>query len=656
MTTTLVSSLTVSFAQRVARVFATIALFIGLSATVEAAFPLTMQTSSLNGRNGFRMAGVEGGDLFGTSVAAGDMNGDGMPDLFVGANGLNYGGGDIQNFRGGGFVVFGRKTGFPTNLDVSTLNGSNGFRLNGGPRERMGASASFGDFNGDGIDDLVIAGGGRLSHASSGSGTAPPVYVVFGTRSSFPAVLSLPSLDGNNGFKIRSSDATTDWTFSASRAGDINGDGKQDLLIAEQVSKQAFVVYGRSSGFPSTLFSADLDGSNGFRITTVNAAPQFGSGLGAAGDINDDGLDDLIIGGKNGPDYVVFGNSAGFPANFPISSVNGSNGLVLSTAAGWSGWSVGGDFDVNGDGKDDMIIGDPIGQTSLAQNNGTAHLLLGRNSGFATNANGVLNLFLEAAAGRGSTINNDESGSWLGEAVSGAGDFNGDGLDDLVVTEMNISAARAHFVFGSNSPAFPPFEIIANTIGLFPPQDFMVIGAGADGGQLGSSVTSLGDLNGDGVDDVAIGAMGVFDLPPNPPNSRTVVVFGGLTGPGEVPVAGLSQSTLDFGNVLLGQTSSTQTITLQNTGYIHTLALGTLTLSGPNASDFALINNTCSNQTLAQDATCTFRIAMTPGAQGARAAQVSIPSNAPTGPNVVMLEGVGFVPPNQIFVDGFENN
>ena len=154
------------------------------------------------------------------------------------------------------------------------------------------------------------------------------------------------------------------------------------------------------------------------------------------------------------------------------------------------------------------------------------------------------------------------------------------------------------------------------------------------------------------MDDIVIGARssGQSDSPPG----RAIVLFGGLTGPGEVPVAGLSQTALDFGDVLLGQTSPTQTVTLQNIGYVHALVLGPLALSGTDAGDFQLSNDSCSNQTLAQDATCSFDIALTPGGTGARSALVDIPSNAPSGPDVVALDGVGTVLPDALFSDGFE--
>lgn len=632
-------------------------LFMGLTAPVEAEFPDTLTTDSLNGRNGIRLFGSQDKDYFGASVAAGDVNGDGLPDVFVGAYRMN-----TSNGNGSGYVLFGSRAGFPASLIVTALNGSNGFRVDGAANGYSGASVSSGDFNGDGIDDLIIAPGwGYLTPAASG--VNPPTYVVFGSRAGFPAVLPLASLDGTNGFAILcllpGDPVGRLFNLRTSRAGDINGDGLEDVVIGD--SGRVFVVYGRSAGFPATLSMAALDGTNGFTIDRGLIGPDlFGRAVGAAGDINGDGLDDLIIGAPNAPSavglgkaFVLFGKSTGFPAQVHMTDLDGSDGIALYGAGGSQmGYSVDGAGDVNGDGLDDVIIGNVEGESyETNANNGTAIVLFGRDQGFPTDANGNLNMQIELGSDRARRLSSTASNyQRLGESVSGAGDFNGDGVDDFLVGGVEY-LPRAYIVFGKSGEF--PAEMLAWTSiinGLHGDNGFILNASGGDG-YLGSSVSEIGDFNGDGVDDVIVGAhASQYNTIPG----SAAVLFGGLSGLGEVPVAGLSQASLDFGNVRLGQASPTQTITLQNTGYVHTLALGALTLSGPNTSDFALINNTCSNQTLAQDATCTFQIAMTPSAQGARDAQVDIPSNAPSGPNAVTLEGSGFVPPDGVFVNGFE--
>ena len=128
-------------------------------------FPSKISLSSLNGANGFRLNGGAPYDLSGWSVSsAGDVNGDGFGDLIVGAhdadpNGLS---------SGSSYVVFGRKTGFAASLDLSTLNGTNGFRLDGAAAyDFSGWSVSgAGDVNGDGFADLIIGARGADPNGS----------------------------------------------------------------------------------------------------------------------------------------------------------------------------------------------------------------------------------------------------------------------------------------------------------------------------------------------------------------------------------------------------------------------------------------------------------------------------------------------------------
>ncbi len=114
-------------------------------------FAASLDLSTLNGSNGFRLDGIDADDFSGKSVAsAGDVNGDGVDDLLIGAYGGDPGG-DIS--AGETYVVFGKASGFAASLDLSTLDGSNGFRLDGiDVFDESGSSvASAGDVNGDGL-------------------------------------------------------------------------------------------------------------------------------------------------------------------------------------------------------------------------------------------------------------------------------------------------------------------------------------------------------------------------------------------------------------------------------------------------------------------------------------------------------------------------
>lgn len=113
-------------------------------------------------------------------------------------------------------------------------------------------------------------------------------------------------------------------------------------------------------------------------------------------------------------------------------------------------------------------------------------------------------------------------------------------------------------------------------------------------------------------------------------------------GPNIAPTAAqaFTPSSLHFGGIAVGESSPAQSVTLESTGNA-TLHLGALALSGVNAADFRLANDTCSNQVLAPPASCTFDVILTPSATGARSAQVDVPSDAPTSPDALALSGEG---------------
>ena len=158
--------------------------------------------------------------------------------------------------------------------------------------------------------------------------------------------------------------------YAVSGAGDINGDGVADLIIgtpwANSNAGASYVVFGKPGiGSTGNITLSSLNGANGFVLPGVTANDESGVSVSGAGDINGDGVADLIIGASTtnsnaGVSYVVFGKPGiGSSGNITLSSLNGANGFVLPGVAAndRSGNSVSGAGDINGDGVADLIIG-----------------------------------------------------------------------------------------------------------------------------------------------------------------------------------------------------------------------------------------------------------------------------------------------------------
>jgi VCBS repeat-containing protein len=411
--------------------------------------------STLNGSNGFAINGINSGDSSGTSVSnAGDINGDNIDDLIIGAPFAVSGAGQS-------YVVFGNTNGFNANLDLSSLDGSNGFAINGSATNSSGTSVSnAGDINGDKIDDLIIGAPG----AALGAGQS---YVVFGSTSPFNANFDLSSLDGSNGFAINgingvNSDGFSDSSGkSVSSAGDVNGDGIDDLIIgapsAASGAGQSYVVFGSSNAFDANFNLSTLDGSNGFAING-SGIDTSGNSVSSAGDINGDKIDDLIIGAPGtGKSYVVFGSSNAFSANLDLSNLDGSNGFAINgNANDFFGASVSNAGDVNNDGIKDLIIG----AYNAASGAGQSYVVFGSSSGF--NAN----LDLSSLNGNNGFAINGNSTDFSGISVSTAGDINGDGADDLLVgaSGASLGAGQSYVIFGTTiTPSNQPPVAVADT-------------------------------------------------------------------------------------------------------------------------------------------------------------------------------------------------
>ncbi len=396
--------------------------------------------------------------------APGDFNGDGYSDVVVGAPLVDNGGQD----RGSVFVYYGGPGGksSSTRLDDPNKQDSANF----------GVSASVvGDVNDDGFADLLVGAAG--SNDARGS-----AYVYLGSESGLHNFRKtrLGNADG----------ARDDWFGAAvSAAGDVNGDGFADILIGASGSNRDGADWG-----VAYLFMGGPDGPRDDSRTMLRAPAQdydqFGSSVTSAGDINGDGFADIAIGcpgidlvgrtsGKDRGAVYIFEGSARGPRRVPAIRLVAPVPLDHDRF----GAAVNGGGDLNGDGYSDLLVGAP-GADKSDIDAGTAYVFLG-------SAKGLTKVPATVLDDPDASINDR-----FGTAVAVLGDIDGDGYDDMAVGTAGAKRGRALIFRGS-----------AEGIGAKPT---LVLHDPLGGGfnDFAESIGPAGDVNGDGLRDLIIGASG----------------------------------------------------------------------------------------------------------------------------------------------------
>ncbi len=292
----------------------------------------------------------------------GDINGDGISDFGIVPDG-GYFTTIIDNAYVNNrlaYVVFGQENGFPTDLKLRNLlssnggDGTQGFVLNGiSPSEAefgfRPCISKAGDFNGDGINDLLYGDPGE------DGGHRGTVFVIFGRRGIFPPEFKLRTLleanggSGTQGIVLHSRNIGSTGN-SVSPGGDVNGDGLDDILIGNAAANggqgEAYILFGRSIGFPPEMYFANLfswnggDGTQGVVLKGIgghmNRGNEYLTGWDVmqAGDINNDGLTDILLtapgADPTGATYVVFGRAYGFPPIIQLTDLPEQDTVDLS--------------------------------------------------------------------------------------------------------------------------------------------------------------------------------------------------------------------------------------------------------------------------------------------------------------------------------------
>ena len=450
-------------------------------------------------------------NYFGNSVSnAGDINADGYDDVIVGAYGYN-------SFTGRAYIYYG---------GASMNNVADVIMTGVFTNNEFGKSVSgAGDVNNDGFSDVIVG-------AYAASVYTGKAYIYYGGS----------SMNNTSDVIMTGENSNDNFGYSVSGAGDVNGDGYHDVICGAygfNGTGKTYIYFGGSS----MNNVADLSMFGG-AITDY-----FGASVSNAGDVNDDGYSDVIIGsyGYNsttGRAYIYYGgismdafadvtmtgeasnNLFGFSVS-EAGDVNGDGfadvyvgaygfssskgraylyygGDVMNSAAdifmtgeeslNYFGYSVSGGCDMNGDGFADMISG------AFGYNSSTGRAYVYTNTMTGEDIPDI-------------SLNGDPSGSKFGYSVSSAGDVNHDGFSDIIVGENGYSSStgRAYIFYGGVI-----MDNVADVImtGEYPADNF------------GSSVSAAGDLNGDGYDDVIVGAPGYFN---SSLQGRAYIYLGGAT-------------------------------------------------------------------------------------------------------------------------------
>ncbi len=424
--------------------------------TANAIYPITIDPISTTAATLLESNQANSG--FGWSVAsAGDVNGDGYSDVIVGANLYDNG----QTNEGAAFVYHGSATGISTTAAVLLETNQAG--------AEMGRSVSgAGDVNGDGYSDVIV---GAISY-DNGQVDEGAAFIYHGSATGISTTAAA---------QVESNQASANMGGSVACAGDVNGDGYSDVIVGANLYDN-----GQSNEGVSFIYHGSATGINitAAALVESNQANAFmGRSVASAGDVNGDGYSDVIVGAElydngqtdEGAAFVYHGSASGI-------NTTAATQLETNQADARTGNSVASAGDVNGDGYSDVIVGAFLydnGQT----NEGAAFVYHGSAAGISTTA--------------AAQVESNQASAFMGGTVASAGDVNGDGYSDVIVAASSYDNGEtdegAVFVYYGGTSG------INTTVGAF-------IESNQVSASMGNSLASAGDVNGDGYSDIIVGS------------------------------------------------------------------------------------------------------------------------------------------------------
>lgn len=444
------------------------------------------------------------GANLGASVATGDVNGDGRDDILAGAPGWTPGG---NTQEGAAFLWLGSPI-LASLPDGTQASAAWSMRL-GSPGARVGSSTAIaGDVDGDGFADMLVGAPGFDNAFVAGTGEGAVVV----TRGGSP----LPGSDVIH-WSHPGQQADAKLGYAVASAGDVDGNGLADYLIGEpefQVSPgrrgRAHLLLGRRTNAWGPNPASDVIYSEPNTGTTSFDSAQFGAAVGTAGDWNADGYSDVTVGAPRWIPSPGVGPGDGAAFVYPgradtiaVEATYVQGGRQVGAQLGL-GVSFAGDID--NDGFSDMVTGAPFYESGASQTDeGRFFVTYGGSCGPQCAPR------FEDEIASNPPREGEQAGAQFGWNASAAGDVNGDGYADVIVSAPNFDPDLCFPVCGSPIPNAGIVRVYhGGPSGLSPTPAGTLDGFFEPNAQFGYSAASAGDVNGDGFGDVIIGAP--FDL------------------------------------------------------------------------------------------------------------------------------------------------
>jgi hypothetical protein len=418
-----------------------------------------------------------------------------------------------------------------TDVNLATFSSGNfGFKFIGQTtNDELGSKVNqAGDFNGDGLADVIVVAPYKTVLSRTSAGAA---YVLFGKAGSSPFSTVHSSnftTSATTGFKIYGA-AANDWIFGVSGIGDYNNDGITDLVVCSPFADPSgrvdagtvYVIYGRITGIADIdLLTFTASATNGFKMLGARYADRVGYSAKGLGDFNGDGYADFTTysdeGDRLGNDdvgfvYVFFGSARSTDLDL-LSFTAGSSGFRIYGfwGEGNAPYSIG---DVNNDGFDDIGVNNFLGTYAGRSQCGALFVYFGHSASSGAFADLRMDLFTTGTAGF--RIYGTSVAENVGLSSNSAGDFNGDGLKDLIV---GSSSSKMYIIFGRRGVT-TYVDIDLATYFDTANRGQVLVASGSYGSGCDSG--PLGDFDGDGISDIYLAYNGYQSN-----KGAVVVLFG----------------------------------------------------------------------------------------------------------------------------------